>query len=109
MVWVLMFPFILAGIVAVLAVVFVRLSWIHITSAGVEFRNYPQAPRLIALDDVAQFEPTPNAGNLAFLRPKTAALVLKDGTRLPVRTIAAPDAGYGVEALNDRVNALRRA
>jgi hypothetical protein len=104
---VLLLPFIFAGIAAVVSIVFVRLSTLRITSAGVEIRNYPQAPKLIPLDQVAQFEPTPNVGNLSFLRPRTAALVLKDGSRVPVRTIASPDAGHGVDALNKRVESLR--
>jgi hypothetical protein len=105
--FILLLPFILAGVVAVVAVVFTQLSTLRITSEGVEFRNYPQAARVIPLADVAQFEATPKVGNFAFLRPKTAALVLKDGTRIPVRTIASPDAGIGVEALNKRIASLR--
>jgi hypothetical protein len=105
---VLMLPIIFAGVAAVAAVVCVRLSSLRITSAGVQVRNYPQAPKLIPLDQVGQFEATPNVGNLSFLRPKTAALVLKDGSRVPVRTIASPDAGHGVEALNKCVESLRK-
>ena len=107
MAFILLLPFILAGVVAVVAVVFTQLSTLRITSAGVEFRNYPQAARLIPLSQVAQFEATPKVGNFAFLRPKTAALVLQDGTRVPVRTVASPDAGIGVEALNKRIETLR--
>jgi hypothetical protein len=105
--FVLLLPFVIAGVVAVIAVTFTRLSTLRITSAGVELRNYPQAARLIPLDQVGQFEETPKVGNFAFLRPKTAALVLKDGTRVPVRTVASPDAGIGVEALNERIASLR--
>ena len=104
---VLLLPFILAGVVAVVAIVFTRLSTLRITNAGVEVRNYPQAPRLIPLDEVAQFEETPKVGNMAFVRPKTAVLVLRDGTRVPVRTVASPDAGIGVDALNKRIASLR--
>jgi hypothetical protein len=100
-------PLVLIGAAAVASFVFVRLSTLRITSEGVEIRNYPQAPRLVPLADVAQFEPTPSVGNLSFIRPKTAALVLKDGKRVPVRTIASPDAGVGVDALNQRVESLR--
>ena len=107
MAFVLLLPFIIAGVVAVIAVTFTRLSTLRITSDGVELRNYPQAARLVPLDQVGQFEETPKVGNFAFLRPKTAALVLKDGTRVPVRTVASPDAGIGVEALNARLAKLR--
>jgi hypothetical protein len=88
--------------------VFVRMSTLHITGAGVEIRNYPQAPRTVPLERVEKFVPTERAGNFSFLRPRTATLVLVDGTRVPVRCLGDPEAGYGVEALNDRVAVLRR-
>jgi hypothetical protein len=34
-------------------------------------------------------------------------LVRTDGTRIPVRTVASPEAGIGVDALNARLTALR--
>ena len=108
MVVVLVVPFVLIAALALVAFVFVRRSSLHITDAGVEIRNYPQAPQLIPLAQVGHFEATPRVGNFASLRPPTAVLVLVDGTRLPVRTVAAPDAGNGVEALNNRVETLRR-
>jgi hypothetical protein len=106
---VLLSPFALIVVVALVASVFVRRSSLHITSAGVEIHNYPQAPRLIPLDRVGYFEATPRAGNFARLRPATAVLVLGDGTRVPVRKIAAPDAGHGIDALNRRVESLRQS
>ena len=107
MVVVLLLPVVLIAVVALAAIVFVRRSSLGITGAGVEIRNYPQAPRSIPLAQVDHFEATPRGGNLAFIRPSTAVLVLVDGTRVPVRSISAPDAGYGIEALNRRVEALR--
>jgi hypothetical protein len=101
-------PLILIGGAAIAAAVSVRRSWLRITADGVEIRNYPQPPRLIPLTQVDRFEPTPPAGNLSSVRPKTAVLVLSDGTRIPVRRLDAPDAGYGVDALNARIAALRR-
>ena len=92
---------------ALAAVVFVQRSSLRITSAGVEIRNYPQAPRTIPLADVDRFEATPRSGNFAGLRPATAVLVLTDGTRVPVRRTTAPDAGNGVDALNQRIESLR--
>ena len=105
----LLLPILLAGAAMIAAVVCVRNSTLRITADGVEIRNYPQAPKLIALSEVDRFEPSAAAvGNFKSLRPETAVLVLTDGTRVPVRKVAAPDAGHGVPALNDRVAALRR-
>jgi hypothetical protein len=86
----------------------VRRSSLRITSAGVEIRNYPQAPKLIPLVQVGHFEATPRVGNFSSLRPATAVLVLTDGSRVPVRTLTAPDAGHGIDALNQRVESIRR-
>jgi hypothetical protein len=101
-------PFVIIGVAALAAVVCVRYSYLRITSTGVEYRNYPQAPKLVPLDRVERFEPTVPVGNFSSLRPATAVLVLTDGTRLPVRRVHARDAGYGVEALNARLAQLRR-
>ena len=108
MLLVLLMPFVVVGIVALAAIVSVRCSSLGITSAGVEIRNYPQAPKLVPLSQVKRFEETARVGNFAGLRPATAVLVLTDGSRLPVRRIDARDAGYGVDALNARISQLRR-
>ena len=105
---VLLMPFVLAGIAAIAAIVCVRRSSLRITSAGVEFRNYPQAPKTVPLDQIERFEATVPVGNFGSLRPATAVLVLTDGSRLPVRRVFADDAGYGVDALNARIAQLRR-
>ena len=107
MVVVLLFPFAVIMVVALAAVVVVQRSSLAITSEGVEIRNYPQVPKLVPLAQVRHFEETPRVGNFAFLRPPTAALVLVDGSRVPVRRVTAAGAGHGVEALNRRVDALR--
>lgn len=107
MVVVLLFPFVIVAVAAVAASVFVRRSSLRITSEGVEIRNYPQAPIFVSLAQVRQFEATPRGGNFSGIRPTTAVLVLVDGSRVPVRSVAAPDAGVGVDALNKRVEALR--
>jgi hypothetical protein len=106
---VLLLPFVFVVVAAIAAVLTVRLSTLRITNTGVEIRNYPQAAKVIPLERVDHFEGTTATGNFKSLRPITAALVLTDGSRLPVRTIAAPDAGYGVEALNKRVEALQKS
>ena len=100
-------PILLLGVVAVLAFVSVRNSTLRITADGVEYRNYPQASQSVPLARVARFEDAEAVGNFSGLRPATAVLVLTDGSRLPVRSITAPDAGTGVDALNARVAALR--
>lgn len=107
MVLVLLMPLVVIGIAAIAAIVSVRFSSLRITTAGVEVRNYPQAPKLVPLSQVERFEATVRAGNFKSLRPPTAVLVLTDGSRLPVRRIDARDAGHGVEALNARVTQLR--
>ena len=109
MLFVLLMPFVVIGIVALAAIVSVRCSYLGITSAGVEIRNYPQAPKLVSIPEVERFEAVVRAGGFASVRPATAVLVLTDGSRLPVRRIEAPDAGYGVDALNARIAELRRA
>ena len=107
MVLMLSIPVVLIGAAALAAVMSVRRSSLRITSAGVEIRNYPQAPKLIPLAQVGYFEATTPVGNFSSLRPATAVLVLTDGSRVPVRRITAPDAGYGIDALNERVELLR--
>jgi hypothetical protein len=104
---VLLMPLIVIAIAALAAIVSVRFSSLRITSAGVEVRNYPQAPKQVPLSQVERFEATARAGNFAIVRPATAVLVLTDGSRLPVRRIEARDAGHGVDALNARIAQLR--
>lgn len=91
------------------ALVSVKRSSLRITADGVEIRNYPQPPKLIPLAQVTRFEATVAVGNFPSLRPQTGVLVLADGSRLPVRSISDPDAGHGVDALNDRLDSLRQA
>jgi hypothetical protein len=105
--WLVLLPVILIGSAALASFVFVKLSSLKITRAGVEIRNYPQATKVIPLALADRFVPAEPAGAFAFLRPPTAALILADGSRVTVRTLSEPEAGYGVEALNDRLVALR--
>jgi hypothetical protein len=105
---VLLIPVVLIGGAALAAFVCLRCSSLHIASSGVEVRNYPQAPKVVPIAEVERFEAAVRVGGFASLRPATAVLVLTDGSRLPVRRIEAPDAGYGVDALNDRIAQLRR-
>ena len=100
-------PVVLLGAAAVAALISVRRSSLRITAAGVEIRNYPQPAKLIPLAQVTRFEPPTVVGNFSSLRPRTALLVLTDGSRIPVRSISEPDAGFGIDALNARVESLR--
>jgi len=95
---------VLAGIAALLSI---RGSTLAITAAGVEVHNYRRPVILVPLDRVVRFEANRASGNFSSLQPRTAVLVLTDGSRLPVRSLAAPDAGTGVDALNARIDALR--
>ncbi len=100
-------PVVVLVVVAVLALVSVGRSSVHVTAAGVEFRNYPQPARVIPLAEVARFEDPVAIGNFPSVRPRTGVLVLTDGTRLAVRSLHDPEAGIGVEALNARLDSLR--
>lgn len=107
MVVVLLLPVAVVFVIALIAAVAVGRSTLRVTRAGVEIRNYPQPPKLVPLERVERFEATPRVGNFASLRPATAVLVLTDGSRLPVRKPADPEAGHGVDALNRFVDSLR--
>ncbi|MGZ4677409.1 MAG: hypothetical protein ACXVJ7_17305 [Acidimicrobiia bacterium] len=102
-------PAALIAAAAVLAFVSVARSSLRITSAGVEIHNHRQEPEHFPLARVDRFEPTPPVGFLSSLQPRTAVLVLTDGTRHVVRSVSDPDAGSGIPALNARLDALRRA
>jgi hypothetical protein len=104
----LLLPLVLIGGAALAAFVCVRRSYLRIASSGVEVRNYPQAPKLVPIARVERFEAAATVGGFASVRPATAVLVLTDGSRLPVRRIEAPDAGWGVDALNARIAELRQ-
>jgi hypothetical protein len=101
-------PVVLIAVVAVLAVVNVRRSTLRITEAGIVFRNYPEPERAVPLADVDGFDEPTRVGFLSSVRPRTVVLVLTDGTRIPVRTASDPQAGAGVDALNDRLERVRR-
>ena len=100
-------PLVLIGAAGLASFVFVRMSSLRITSSAVEIRNYPQAAKTIPLARVDRFVPAERVGTFSFLRPPTAVLLLTDGSRLPARAMAEPEAGYGIEALNQRVAVLR--
>ena len=105
--WLLLFPLVLLGGAALAAFAFVRMSTLRITTDGVEIRNYPQRPLVIPLAQVDRFVPAERVGNFASLRPTTAVLLLTDGSRVPTRALGEPEAGYGVDALNERLATLR--
>jgi hypothetical protein len=85
----------------------VRNSRLSITRAGIVIENHRRARVVVPIADADRFEPAPTAGLFSGLRPPTCVLVRADGGRIPVRTIAAPEAGIGVDALNSRLASLR--
>lgn len=105
--WLVLLPVILIGSAGLASFAFVRLSTLRITKSGVEIRNYPQPSKVVALELIDRFVAAERVGTFAFLRPPTAVLLLTDGSRVVVRALGEPDAGYGVDALNARVAALR--
>jgi hypothetical protein len=105
--WLVVFPIVLVAAAALASFVFVRLSTLRISDDGVEIRNYPQAPKAVPLAEVDRFVPAERVGMFSGLRPATAVLVLTDGRRVPVRSLGEPEAGYGIEALNQRLAKLR--
>jgi len=105
--WLFTLPVVLIVAAGVASFVFVKLSTLRLTTAGVEYRNYPQTAVTISLDRVDRFVPAERVGAFSFLRPPTAVLLLTDGSRLPVRALHEPEAGYGIDALNNRLAALR--
>jgi hypothetical protein len=106
--WLVVFPIVLVAAAALASFVFVRLSTLRITGDVVEIRNYPQTPKAVPLGEVDRFVPAERVGMFAGLRPATAVLLLTDGSRIPVRSLGEPEAGYGIEALNQRLAQLRR-
>lgn len=105
--WLVLFPLVLLGGAALASFAFVRMSTLRITSDGVEIRNYPQPAKVIPLAQVDRFVPAERVGNFSSLRPATAVLLLTDGSRVPARALGEPEAGYGVDALNQRLAELR--
>jgi hypothetical protein len=100
-------PLVVLALAAGAAFVSMRGSTLRIDEVGVEYRNYPQPAQTVPLDRVLRFEAAQAVGNFASLRPATSVLVLTDGTRIAVRSVTAPGAGVGVDALNARLQALR--
>jgi hypothetical protein len=87
----------------------VRNSRLHLTPDGVIVENHRRPRVVVPIADADHFEPPTTTGPFSGLRPPTCVLVRTDGTRVPVRTIAAPEAGIGIDALNARLATLRRA
>jgi hypothetical protein len=105
--WLLWFPVILVAAAAVVSFTFVRLSTLSVTNVGVAFRNFPQPEREIPLEHVDRFVPAERVGFLASVRPETAVLLLRDGSRVPVRSIREQHGVTGVDAVNLRLAQVR--
>jgi len=87
----------------------VRNSRLSITRDGVIVENHRRPRIVVPIAQADHFEPSAAVGLFSGMRPPTSVLVRTDGTRVPVRTIAAPEAGIGVDALNARLTSLRTA
>jgi hypothetical protein len=101
-------PFFLVGIAVVVALLTTKRSSLRITDTAVEYRNYPEPPQTVPLAEVTGFDEPTRVGFLSSLRPATVVLVLADGRRVPIRTAFDPQAGQGVDALNARLERVRR-
>ncbi len=104
----LILPIVLIAAAAIAATISIRNSSVRVTSAGVEVANYRQPVQQVPLAQVDHFEPPAPVGWLSSLRPKTGVLVCTDGSRIVVRNLTDPEAGRGIEALNDRLTQLRK-
>jgi hypothetical protein len=102
-------PLVLIALAAGAAWVSVARSTLRITADGVTVHNAGMDETTVPLARVVGFEAVTPGGFMTFVRPATATLVLTDGTRLVVRRPVDPDAGAGVDALNERLAQLRRA
>ena len=85
----------------------VRNSRLSLTTTGIVIDNHRRPRVVVPIAEAVRFEPAPSTGPFAGLRPATCVLVRTDGTRIPVRTVASPEAGIGVDALNARLATLR--
>ena len=103
----LLFPVVLIVGAFVVSYGAVHASRLCITTDGIEIRNYPQPARAVPLDEVERFVENERVGIIAGLRPATAALWMRDGTRVPVRTVRDCSGAYGVDALNARLAQVR--
>lgn len=101
-------PLALIAAAAIAARISVRKSRLRITAEGIEIHNHRQAPRVVALGDVEHFEATEPTGAFSSVRPRTGVLLVRDGTRLAVRSLHDVESGaFGINALNDRLEQLR--
>ena len=87
----------------------VRNSRLSIGRDGIVIENHRRPRVVVPIAEADRFEPAPSVGLFSGLRPPTCVLARADGTRVPVRCIAAPEAGIGIDALNTRLATLRAA
>ena len=93
--WLFTFPVALIVGASIASFVFVKRSTLRITKVGVDYRNYPQAPKSIPLDRVDHFVPAERVGMFSFLRPATAVLLLTDGSRFRCGPSTSPRPATG--------------
>jgi hypothetical protein len=87
----------------------VRNSRLSMDREGIVIENHRRPRLVVPIADADRFEPAPSVGLFSGLRPPTCVLVRTDGSRVAVRSIAAPEAGIGIDALNARLSSLRDA
>jgi hypothetical protein len=101
-------PLALIAAAAIAARQSIRYSRLRITADGVEIHNHRQEPRVVPIADVQRFEAKTTSGAFSSIQPRTGVLVLRDGSRLTVRSLHDTESGaFGINALNDRVNQVR--
>jgi hypothetical protein len=102
-------PLALIAAAWVAARISVRNSRLSMGRDGIVIENHGRPRLVVPVADADHFESAASVGMFSGLRPPTCVLVRTDGTRVPVRTVAAPEAGIGIDALNARLATLRAA
>lgn len=100
-------PLVLIVAAWIAARISVRNSRLSIARDGIVIENHRRPRVVVPIAEADRFEPPAATGLFSGLRPPTCVLVRTDGRRLPVRSVAAPEAGIGIDALNARLASLR--
>ena len=108
--WLRLLPFtgiLLLGLVWLARLVVMRASSLVIESDGITIRNWPRRARRFPLSAVDRFDETAREGAWEQVRLVAGALILMDGTEVPVRSLGDPEVNRGVTGLNNRLIELR--
>jgi hypothetical protein len=90
------------------AVVAKRFSTLSIDEHGVAVRNFPWHVRRFPLDAVDRFDQVEGERTRSRVRFTQAAILLRDGSRVPVYSVGDPALATGVTMLNNRLAEARR-